>query len=79
MSDECCPTCATSRATWNAAATSTPRYDPAASFDVESLERSFGGLSRTARREQRRPVRLKVNEYGWGNDGRYYPEFDGVA
>ena len=77
-----CATCNRNRATWNAAAERTaagisPMYSAPPLPDVETLERSR--LSMHAARAQRRPVRLVVDEGGWGNDGRYHPEYDGAA
>ena len=53
--------------------------DPASNYDEATLRRSFAGLSKWARREQRRPVPIRVDEYGWGSNGRYYASQDGAA
>lgn len=55
------------------------RPDPVSDMDEDTLRRSFGGLSRGARREQRRPVVDRVDELGYGRSGRYYAGLDGVG
>ena len=59
-------------------APSAPR-DPATFEDEDTLRRSFGGLSKFARREQRRPVPVRIDEYGYDKRGRYYADCDGAA
>lgn len=53
------------------------KYDPTSDLDEDTLRRSFGTLSRTARREQRRPERIVVDEHGYDQRGRYYAARDG--
>lgn len=49
-------------------------YDPAADFDEDTLRRSFGlGLSKSARREQRRPLPFVPDESGYLPSGSWTP------
>lgn len=52
---------------WNAAQS----YDAGADLDEDTLRRSFGGLSRGARRVQRRPKRWVQDELGYWPDGSW--------
>ena len=74
-----CPACDISRAIWaNPQPTRRP-YNAADYATEDELRRSRGGLSRGARREQRRPVPLRVDEQGYDKRGRYYAAEDGAA
>lgn len=57
----------------------TPPPSPATYEDEDTLRRSFGGLSKSARSAQRRPVPIKVDEYGYDRRGRYWAGYDGGA
>lgn len=76
-----CPMCAANRDLWNAAAdriaSGAPRsYDPVASLDGDTLERSFSRFSKSARREQRRPRSLGLDELGYAASGAWVPAAD---
>lgn len=46
-------------------------------YDEETLRRSFGTLSASARREQRRPAATVTDELGFDRRGTYYAAADG--
>lgn len=58
---------------------SKPR-DHVADLDEATLRlMHMSGAGSRSLRQQRRPARLRVDEYGNGNDGCYYAEYDGGA
>lgn len=56
-----------------------PNSTPRVVEDEDSLRRQhLSGLSKSGRREQRRPVAIKVDEYGIDRKGRYWAGWDGA-
>jgi hypothetical protein len=54
-------------------------YDPTADLDEATLQRSFGGLSKSARTAQRRPAPIRIDSLGYDQRGRWHAAEDGAA
>jgi len=74
-----CPTCDRSRAIFAEAAANVAAGTTTAPTwaELEADDTTRVRLSSWARREQRLPERLRVDQHGYGNDGRYYAHLDG--